>query len=408
MINWHNGSSEVEVWSRPHLRLLFAGDWAPVRAFAKPMLEQPGQLYCEQLKQAFARADLRAVNVECVLAAEAAQLTAVAKEGPPLRGDGAAIADLKALRTDVALLANNHIRDYGAEGLVATRKALENAGIACCGTGANQQDAYNAHIALHNGIAVAIVNFQEGEEGPFTERAPEVAGWDLPRVRAEIARHKAAGRTVIAVPHADKEFLPLPAPYAQAAYRSLIDAGAGAVIAHHPHVPRGIEYYNNAPIFYSTGNFAFWQEHPGIMRKRGYLVDIGVAADGSIGWQLIPYAIAATGITALEPAERQRFLSLLATVSNLDTTTVRQAWQAAIDAIPQQEWLRSCTGMDYTFSLMQQRDRIGLARLRTRLSAPAHVEFMLDGINRVLDGQHGRSDPHLQELVKLWTDASSY
>ena len=36
-----------------------------------------------------------------------------------------------------------------------------------------------------------------------------------------------------------------------------IDAGADAIMGHHPHRPQGIEIYKGKPIFYSMGNFAF-------------------------------------------------------------------------------------------------------------------------------------------------------
>jgi poly-gamma-glutamate synthesis protein (capsule biosynthesis protein) len=38
---------------------------------------------------------------------------------------------------------------------------------------------------------------------------------------------------------------------------ALIDAGADAVIGHHPHVLQGIERYGNGVIVYSLGNFVF-------------------------------------------------------------------------------------------------------------------------------------------------------
>jgi poly-gamma-glutamate synthesis protein (capsule biosynthesis protein) len=37
----------------------------------------------------------------------------------------------------------------------------------------------------------------------------------------------------------------------------MIDAGADMVVAHGPHVLRGIEVYKGKPIFYSMGNFIF-------------------------------------------------------------------------------------------------------------------------------------------------------
>ncbi|MGL4368851.1 MAG: CapA family protein, partial [Spirochaetota bacterium] len=35
---------------------------------------------------------------------------------------------------------------------------------------------------------------------------------------------------------------------------AVIDAGADAVIGHHPHIPQGIEIYKGNPVFYSLGN----------------------------------------------------------------------------------------------------------------------------------------------------------
>ncbi|MEQ6390628.1 CapA family protein [Bacillaceae bacterium S4-13-58] len=49
----------------------------------------------------------------------------------------------------------------------------------------------------------------------------------------------------------------LPADFFEEACRSCIDFGAHAVLGHGPHVVRGIELYQERPIFYSLGNFIF-------------------------------------------------------------------------------------------------------------------------------------------------------
>ena len=54
----------------------------------------------------------------------------------------------------------------------------------------------------------------------------------------------------------------VPADYAQAFARKVIDAGADAYIAHGPHILRGIEIYKGRPIFYSLGNFVFDNLNP--------------------------------------------------------------------------------------------------------------------------------------------------
>lgn len=49
----------------------------------------------------------------------------------------------------------------------------------------------------------------------------------------------------------------LPADFMQKASRAFIDAGADCIFGHGPHVVRGIELYQEKPIFYSLGNFIF-------------------------------------------------------------------------------------------------------------------------------------------------------
>ena len=51
------------------------------------------------------------------------------------------------------------------------------------------------------------------------------------------------------------------AHYQREAARAAIDAGAAAIIGHHAHILKGVEFYRGAPIFYSLGNFAIEQPH---------------------------------------------------------------------------------------------------------------------------------------------------
>lgn len=52
----------------------------------------------------------------------------------------------------------------------------------------------------------------------------------------------------------------------------LIDAGAEAVIGHHPHVPQDTERYNGKPIVYSLGNFLFDQGFSEETKKGMYVL----------------------------------------------------------------------------------------------------------------------------------------
>ncbi|MCC5807717.1 MAG: CapA family protein [Opitutales bacterium] len=408
LIDWSDGAWSQNGRDEDAPSILFCADWAPTRALEKPIVERPGSLYGKAVRAELERSVLRIVNVETTLQRNPGVLRPVVKEGPPFGSPARAVEDLLSAGFDVGLLANNHTGDFGPEGIVETRALLEEAGLRTTGTGTDQDDAYEALVVTVGGRSVAIVNFHEGEEGAHTGRNPALAGWDLERVRAEVAKQKTAGRLVIAVPHADREFFPVPAPYGHAAYRSLIDAGADAVIGHHPHVPRGIEIYRDAPIIYSQGNFLFWSGQPGLFRRLGYMVRLYVGTDGVAGFRLLPYRIRPDGLVLLEGRERQWLFAQLAAVSGeaLQPDSVRAYWRAAMDTFSRDEWLRDATGMEFTFLQMQAGEPLGIARLRTRLCCPAHYHFMTEGITRVIDGTHGNSPPELVDRVRQWTGPS--
>jgi poly-gamma-glutamate synthesis protein (capsule biosynthesis protein) len=406
VVNWNTGGYREETFDAPHSSLLFCADWAPLRKYARTVLDKPGAVYSEGVRSELASADWRIVNVETVLHPEPESARPVYKEGVNLIGPSDAVKDLRAASFDVALLANNHTYDYGAEGLSTTKQALEGAGLLTCGTGQSQEDAYDGLVLEAEGVSIALVNFQEGEEGSRTGRSPEIAGWDLARVCASIRHHVKAGRVVIAVPHADREYLPMPAPYVQVAYRQLVEAGAALVVAHHPHVPRGVEIYQGVPIFYSQGNFIFSHAYDGLFRRLGYMLRVGVGSGGDIGCRMIPYWLNDSGIHLLMDDQRTKFLSELKTVSGeaLRPDSVLAWWHAAIDSIPLDSWYSDCTGMKYGMGLMEQREPLGLARLRTRLSSPSHYEFMVAGIDRILAGEHGNSSGEMIKKVRRWTE----
>ncbi|MCD8483764.1 MAG: hypothetical protein LR015_14595 [Verrucomicrobia bacterium] len=137
------------------------------------------------------------------------------------------------------------------------------------------------------------------------------------------------------------------------------------------------------------------------------MVRVEVDSASRIQCQILPYRLDTKGVHLLQEEQRRWFLQQLAGVSgdHLAPDSIRSWWNAAIDAIPVAAWYSSCTGMDYTFERMRQNDPIGLARLRTRLSSPSHYEFMIDGINRLLSGQHGQSPSWMLERIHQWTDA---
>ena len=75
----------------------------------------------------------------------------------------------------------------------------------------------------------------------------------------KLLKEKSDARLTVVYVHDGIEYEALPSPSSRALYRSLIDAGADAVVVAHSHVPGDMEIYKEKPIFRGLGNFLFDQ-----------------------------------------------------------------------------------------------------------------------------------------------------
>lgn len=148
--------------------------------------------------------------------------------------------------------ANNHISDYGPEGIVSTQKYLKKMNIAFFGAGPDKKSA-SRYVNLFNNTV--ILSVAEEEFGVIEEK-----GWGHfslynKDVLNEIEKLKKSGKIVVVFGHGGGEEVPLPSKYIRGKYKELIEAGASVVVSHHPHIPQGFEKYKGGFIFYSLGNF---------------------------------------------------------------------------------------------------------------------------------------------------------
>lgn len=170
---------------------------------------------------------------------------------------------------NVLNLANNHTLDYGAEGLAETLAALQSAGIARSGAGMNLDEARRAAIVTVNGIRVAFLGYSLTFPESFyaTPQKAGTAYGHADQVRADIAEARRHVDAVIASFHWGQEGNTGLREYQLALAHAAIDAGAVAVLGHHPHVLQAVERYRNGVICYSLGNFAFGSFSPRATRS---------------------------------------------------------------------------------------------------------------------------------------------
>ncbi len=151
-------------------------------------------------------------------------------------------------------LANNHMMDYGGEGLRRTLAALGDAGMAGCGAGMSLEEARRPMVLQDGAVRVAVLSVCEAQYGLADRRRCGVAELG-PWMYEEIAKLKRRGDKVVVSVHQAVEMSAWPSPRVQELYRSWIEAGATVVHGHHTHVPQGVETYRGGVIMYGLGNF---------------------------------------------------------------------------------------------------------------------------------------------------------
>jgi poly-gamma-glutamate synthesis protein (capsule biosynthesis protein) len=240
----------------------FSGKWRPQEAGSfDPLKEIAPQL----------AADLAMVNLE----------TTVVAKIPKLEGDlrfaarPDQVATLPRNGVRAVTLANNHIADVDADGIEQTPKHLRELGITAIGAPRTDDGALFRVEAIDvKGWKVGFIAATQWLNRPQRRgvpRVPKLDGATLARELEPVVKQaRASHDLVIVVLHWGVQYADHPDAWQVKAARAFIDAGADAVIGHHPHILQRIERYRDGVIAYSLGNFLFNNALPG-QRNTGVL-----------------------------------------------------------------------------------------------------------------------------------------
>ena len=210
------------------------------------------------------RADLRFINLECVISDRGREWKPDSKAFH-FRANPRAIAVLRTAKIDGVTLANNHVLDYGPEALRDCLEKLDAAGITHTGAGATLRQALEPLALTRPWGTVAVIGLTDNEpEWEAMDRAAGVhfirygtGGLIEPyreRVSRVIQSAKWHAQLVIVGAHVGPNW-GSPGRAMQALARDLIDLGADLYWGHSNHTPQGIEFYRERAILYSTGDF---------------------------------------------------------------------------------------------------------------------------------------------------------
>lgn len=185
------------------------------------------------------------------------------------------LESLKSSGVKIVSFANNHVLDQGYAGFDETLEHLREQGLLFVGSGDTAADAWKPVILEKNGIKIGwlgMTRWLNGRRNPEKDSDPHVAffpypgesggapGMDEAGVLDAVRAARAQCDLLLVSIHWGIEYAPAPRPEDVDMARKMLEAGASAVIGHHPHVLQPIETYltqdnRKTVIFFSLGNF---------------------------------------------------------------------------------------------------------------------------------------------------------
>ena len=157
-------------------------------------------------------------------------------------------------------LANNHTMDFGVEALQSTLTALDQEKLKHTGAGMTNAEARQPAWFEVKGRKVAVLAYSNTEPLKYwaTDSRPGCAPAHANEMKEDIESAKTKGADLVIVCcHWGQEKKTKLRYYQPQLAHMAIEAGADAVVGHHPHIWQGLEVYKGKPIAYAIGNFCF-------------------------------------------------------------------------------------------------------------------------------------------------------
>jgi poly-gamma-glutamate synthesis protein (capsule biosynthesis protein) len=143
----------------------------------------------------------------------------------------------------VVNIGNNHIGDFGREGISSTKEKLSGAGVSYFGGLAGDS---SVHRMISKGIKLSFVSYNQFG-GDSAEKVAEL-----------VSKERSQGGVVIVYAHWGEEYVG-PTDRVRSIASLFVESGASLVIGSHPHVIQSQETIGNTRVYYSLGNFIFDQ-----------------------------------------------------------------------------------------------------------------------------------------------------
>lgn len=237
------------------LKVLITGDFCPIGRTDKYLKSEQYDSLFNGFEKIIEQVDYSVVNLECPITNSTQRIN---KTGPCLKTENINSLDaLKYVGFNMLTLANNHIQDYGENGVLDTITNANSKGFDTVGAGKNFKSASEPFVKKIKGLRIGFINIAENEFCAVNDTIAGAYTFDFINNTKTIQNLKSKVDRIILIYHGGREHYQLPSPEQRRRFRYFIDLGVDAIVAHHTHCVSGYEYYQDKPIIYSLGNFIF-------------------------------------------------------------------------------------------------------------------------------------------------------
>ncbi len=248
---------------RKIVTLLFGGDLMFDRSIRTAMRRRGNDFPLTPLKDIFSKSDLVVANLEGPITENATKSEGSeigSRENYFFTFDPSVAETLKDAGVGMVNLGNNHILNFGEEGVAQTKKYLEASGVGYFGVPTDTENRY--WVRDINGMRIAFVNYNQ-----FVSDGKEKA-------LSDIAEAKTRSDFIVLYTHWGKEYVST-LPVIKDLAHAFIDAGVDLIIGSHPHVVQEHEVYQGKTIYYSLGNLVF-DQYDSDATRNGLLVRVSI------------------------------------------------------------------------------------------------------------------------------------
>jgi poly-gamma-glutamate synthesis protein (capsule biosynthesis protein) len=270
--------------------------------------------------------DLRVVNLETSITTSALSLP----KGINYRMHPGNVGCLLAAGIDCCILSNNHVLDWGVEGLIETLDTFSAAGIATAGAGRTAAEAARpAVIEIAGGRRVLVfglgsptsgvpADWAAAESRPGVNLVADFTENGARKIAAEIRGYRRKGDVAVVSVHWGENWgFEVPEEQRNFAHQ-IIDAGAADLVhGHSSHHVKATEVYEGHLILYGCGDFI--TDYEGIGGYEAYRPDLALAYFATLqaesgrleGLEMIPFRSQRFRLERVDPQDAAEALQIL-------------------------------------------------------------------------------------------------